>query len=335
LGRWLGVPVRLQVSFLLLILAVFYITTRHSEQELLAGAMLLGIWFVSVLLHEAGHLALISRFGTLPDEVVLTPLGGIPEGDLDLEPQREVVAALAGPLASLAAWVSSAALLIALGEKNLAGLLNPFYPRELASGTLLLQGLKMGMWLNWVLVLVNLLPATPLDGGRALQAILGSAVGPRRALMVVSRATLITAVVLVIFAAFLPGGADMLVPAWLPLSVLAVYLFFHQQPEEDLTADEEADEGLFGYDFSQGYTSLEKKVETPRPARPGPIRRWLARRRQERETRRRLVERDEEQRVDAILQQLHEQGRQSLSSEDQALLNRVAARYRARTESDS
>lgn len=335
MGRWLGVPVRLHVSFLLLILATFYVTTRVANQEIWVGGMLLAIWFLGVILHEAGHLAAISRFGTLPDEVVLTPLGGVAQGDIELEPQREVVAALAGPLASLAAWVSSAALLIGLGEKDLAGLLNPFYPRDLGGGTTLVQGLKMSMWLNWVLVLANLLPASPLDGGRALQAILGSAVGGRRALMVVSRATLITSAVLVIFAAFLPGGADVLIPAWLPLSVLAVYLFFHFQPDEELAAEEELDEGLFGYDFSQGYASLEKKVETPRPARPGPIGRWLARRRQERETRRRLLEIEEEQRVDTILQQLHDQGRQSLSSEDQALLNRVAARYRARAESDS
>jgi Zn-dependent protease len=297
--------------------------------------MLMGIWFFSVLLHEAGHVAAMSRLGVLPDEVILTPLGGIAEPDYQLEPQREVFVSLAGPIANLAAWVSCAALLAAMGETGTAGLLNPFYPREMTSGTLLVQGLKMGVWINWVLVLVNLLPACPLDGGRALQAILGSAIGPRRAATVVSRATLTTAVMLVVFAALLPGGSEVFIPAWLPLSILAIYVFFHVQSEEEISHEDELDEGLFGYDFSQGYTSLEKRVDTPRPSRPGPIRRWLARRRLERETRRRLIEREEEHRVDAILQQLHEQGPQSISSEDQAILNRVAARFRARTESES
>ena len=336
LGRWLGVPVRLHVSFLLLVLVTLYLTTRGPGPDIwYDGLLLLAVWFGSVLLHEAGHAAAVSRLGVMADEVVLTPMGGIAEPDYQLEPQREVVAALAGPLANLAAWVSCAALLAALGESGTAGLLNPFYPREMTSGTWLVQGLKMGVWINWVLVLVNLLPACPFDGGRALQAILGSAMGPRRAATVLSRATLTTAAMLVVFAALLPGGPEVLVPAWLPLSVLAVYVYFHAQSEEEIASEDDTDEGLFGYDFSQGYTSLEMRVDTPRPSRPGPIRRWLARRRQERETRRRIVERDEEQRVDVILQQLHEQGPQSISSEDQALLNRVAARFRARTESGS
>jgi hypothetical protein len=165
-------------------------------------------------------------------------------------------------------------------------------------------------------------------------AVLSPAVGQRRAAAVVSRATLVTAVMLLVFALLMPGGSELLVPAWLPLSVLAVYVGFHVRSEEEL-AEDEADDALFGYDFSQGYTSLEQKVEVPRPSRPGPIRRWLERRRQQRETRRRIVERDEEQRVDAILQQLHEHGAQSLSAEDQAILNRVSARYRARTQSES
>jgi Zn-dependent protease len=335
LGRWLGVPVRLHVSFLLLALATLYIATHAPGRDVWHDALLLlGIWFVSVLLHEAGHAAAISRLGGMADEVVLTPLGGIAEPGFQLEPQREVVVALSGPIVNLAAWVACAALLIAMGEPGTAGLLNPFYPRDLTSGTLLVEGLKIAVWINWVLVLVNLLPACPFDGGRALAAVLSPAIGERRAATVVSRATLTTAAILLVFAVLLPGGSELLVPAWLPLCVLAVYVAFHVEPEDEVS-EEEPDEAMFGYDFSQGYTSLEQRIDVPRPSRPGPIRRWLERRRQERETRRRIVERDEEQRVDAILQQLHEQGTQSISAEDQALLNRVAARYRARTQSES
>ena len=326
---------RLHVSFLFLILGTLYVTTRGQSHDLWHdGLLLLAVWFVSVLLHEAGHAATMSRLGGMSDEVVLTPLGGVSEPDYQLEPQREVVTALAGPIASLAAWIGCTALLFAMGESGTAGLLNPFYPRDLTGGTLLVEGLKMGVWVNWILLLVNLLPACPFDGGRALQAVLNPAIGQRRAATVVSRATLTTSAMLAVFALLLPGGSEFMVPAWLPLSLLALYVFFHVQSEEEI-AEEDTDEGLFGYDFSQGYTSLEQKIDAPRPSRPGPIRRWLERRRQQRESMRRIVEREEEQRVDAILQQLHEQGPQSISSEDQALLNRVAARYRARTESES
>jgi hypothetical protein len=86
---------------------------------------------------------------------------------------------------------------------------------------------------------------------------------------------------------------------------------------------------LFGYDFSQGYTSLERST-TRHEAQVGPITRWIQRRRQARFQRQREVEAEEERRVDDILVRLHTHGIDSLSDEDRSLLKRVSARYRQR-----
>ncbi|MCE9544383.1 MAG: hypothetical protein K8T25_02515 [Planctomycetia bacterium] len=345
LGRWLGVPVRLHVSFILLGMAILFLCSPPGgpavseellRQQLFEGVLVLGIWFFSVVLHEAGHIAAISRLGGLADEVILTPLGALPPRDFQFETQRELVSALAGPIVNLAVWLLCAAFLLALGEPGTSNLLNPFYPRDLLLGAWAIKALKVGMWINWLLVTVNLLPAFPLDGGRALSCMLGPAMGHRRGTMVVVKATLITAVMLLLFAVLLgPAPKGFVVAAWLPLTTIAVYLYFHAREQAQIASDDESEEDFLGYDFSQGYTSLEQRGEPAAPPRLGPIRRWLERRRQEKEARRQIIEREEELRVDAILQQLHDGGPESLSPEDRAVLHRVSARYRSRSESES
>ena len=121
------------------------------------------------------------------------------------------------------------------------------------------------------------------------------------------------------------------VPAWLPLLAIAAYVscFAMAAPEP---YEDQDDEDVFGYDFSQGYTSLEGRVDSPPQRKPGVIQVWLARRRAEREERRVQIEQEEERQVDGILERLHDYGIDALSPQERAVLNRVAARYRARSE---
>src|ERR1019366_4691433 len=92
------------------------------------------------------------------------------------------------------------------------------------------------------------------------------------------------------------------------------------------------EESLFGYDFSQGYTSLEKD-EPPPPALPKRkkrnfIQRWLA----ERAAKKRLEEREQreadDRRMDELLEKIQRFGKESLSDEEHRFLKRVADRYK-------
>ncbi len=108
-------------------------------------------------------------------------------------------------------------------------------------------------------------------------------------------------------------------------------LFFSAKQEMARLDESELEDELFNYDFSQGYTSLERHFDRPRrDGGPGTLRRWIAHRQEARLRKQRMIEEEEERRVDEILVRLHEAGMTGLSSKDRALLDRVSARYRNR-----
>jgi hypothetical protein len=130
---------------------------------------------------------------------------------------------------------------------------------------------------------------------------------------------------------------DYIVPLWFVLSMLSIFVYFNARREDFRSTETESnDEPVFGYDFSQGYTSLERSLSS---REDGPhtasvdetgLSRWWARRREAREMQRRQQEAEDEKHVDEILSRLHEHGMQSLSREDRELLQRVSQRYRSR-----
>jgi hypothetical protein len=85
-----------------------------------------------------------------------------------------------------------------------------------------------------------------------------------------------------------------------------------------------------GYDFSQGYTSLEQAADTPRRRERNFIQRWLDKRRDVKRRRTREVEEEEERRVDEILARVKDVGLEALAPDERALLQRVSQRYRNR-----
>jgi hypothetical protein len=88
---------------------------------------------------------------------------------------------------------------------------------------------------------------------------------------------------------------------------------------------------VFGYDFSQGYTSLERdEPPPPRKRRPNFWQRWLQRRaarKLQAEAERREAE---ERRMDELLEKIQREGKQALTDEENRFLKRVADKYRNR-----
>jgi stage IV sporulation protein FB len=192
--------------------------------------------------------------------------------------------------------------------------------------------LKLTFWSNWVLFLVNILPALPLDGGRALCCGLRPVLSDVKATAAVARGGLIVTVIGLSIWSWLSQNPNEtpLVPIWLPLSLLIIYLVFTARNEMARLDDDDRDGDLLGYDFSQGYTSLERGGESPRRREPNVVQKWLERRREEKRRRAREIEQEEERRVDEILARVKDIGLEALSPDERALLHRVSERYRNR-----
>jgi len=332
------VRLRLHVFFLLFAAFTIYLSwleSRHAPGNLLwVGFLSLAVLLASVLLHELGHCWAALRMGGRVREVVIGPLGGLAPVQVPSQPQYELVASMAGPAVNLAVCVICAPLLLAAGESNPFALLHPLQPANLTEGSTWAVGVKLFFWINWLLVLINLVPAFPLDGGRALRAmvsILWPVMGPRRASLAVTRTARIVAVGLLV-AAYLvyDGPSTGLAPAWFALVLLAVFLFFGAKQEEAYPAEEDVERTDFGFDFSEGYSGLEPEDDLAEEDPEGPFSRWLRHRREAGHERQQEIEIEEEARVDGILARLHKSGMKSLSSEERAILQRVSARYRSR-----
>lgn len=336
LGRWAGVQVRLHAFFLFFAIGALALCAGQQREGLLAyGASALIVLLLSVVLHEMGHCFAVRRLGGEPDQVLLWPLGGLVQSGSTHEPQYEFAVAAAGPLVSGALCVVAMPFLLAAGDGNLLVYLHPFSLPGIDAPQVWNMIAAQVLWINFLLVVVNLLPAFPLDGARMLRSILRPSYGYRTSVVKVARVSKLVAVGLVLLAWLVTDPSRP--AAWAPLALLAVVIYFSSRDETDRLHYREADDEMFGYDFSQGYTSFDRAFEaslkTNEPGlqtRPGPVRRWLEQRREARRRRQLEQEQEEDRRLDDILARLNETGVDQLTSDERALLKRASARYRNR-----
>lgn len=178
-------------------------------------------------------------------------------------------------------------------------------------------------WMNWMLLLFNLLPAFPLDGGRLLQVIFWGRSGDyRSATQVACWSGLITALVFVFLSISMNEAM---------LFGLGLFMMFASY-QQLMMLDRGVEEGgAFGYDFNKGYGGFGPDDDAPpRPKRVGPLKRWMQARRARRlkqEVEQRVAD---EARLDALLDKIGRLGKESLTAEERRFMDRVSARYRNR-----
>lgn len=171
-GRILGVPIYITASWLVLavVVTIWYapVARRVLPQLSPVGAYALGAGFVaclllSVLLHELGHAVTARRFRIGVRAITLELLGGYTEMDADSPNARaDLVVSLVGPVVSGVLGVGSAVVWW-------------FLPADTVARQLAFQLAAS----NIIVAVFNALPGLPLDGGRALRAIVWAITGNR------------------------------------------------------------------------------------------------------------------------------------------------------------
>jgi Zn-dependent protease len=163
IGSLFGIRLELHVTFLLFVgwIAVNQGLLTGDALQAAEAVVLLLLVFGCVVLHELGHALAARRYGIATRDIVLLPIGGVARLErMPEQPRQEILVAVAGPAVN----VAIAALLYALMKAV-------EHPTDLAE---LLRGgvLETLLLVNVVMVVFNLVPAFPMDGGRVLRALL-------------------------------------------------------------------------------------------------------------------------------------------------------------------
>jgi len=331
-GRLFGVAVRVHVLFPVvaagLVLRAGFRGGSWDGALGLTALVVMGLLFLAVLLHELGHCFGARFVDGDAHEILLWPLGGLAAIEVPHTPRANFLTAAAGPFVNLVLAVGCALLLAALAVRPPLSPWWDVYGKVLYTwdGAELMQPnpwwllLARFFWVNWVLFLLNVvLIGFPLDGGRMFQCLLWPRLGFRQATQSAIFAGFITMLLVGIYAI---ARDDTLFLA------LALFIYFTCR-QQWILLETGGEESLFGYDFSQGYTSLEQEA-TPRRRRQSFWQRWLqrraARKRQKEQEQREL----EERRMDELLEKVQREGLQSLTDEERRFLTRVSAKYRNR-----
>jgi Zn-dependent protease len=334
LCRIAGVQTRVHYLFVALAVLAAFAALRGEPGEGAWWTAFFVLLFVSVLVHELGHCLAAKRRGGWPHELMLWPLGGLVQASVPRSPGNEIAVAVWGPFVNVAIAAACFAAAPWLGvshQQLLNDLLAP--PAEPGSLTAALV-LRLAFWVNLWLVLVNVIPALPMDGGRVLRGLLWSSVGYRRALRWSQAGAQVCGGLLCLTPVALRAAGH--VPdafVEIPLIGLGVFLLAGARPltrrkdvDEDQVEeidDREAQQASVFEVPHEGPGSpslvnqlLDARLDDSRLAEPVPSQR-------ERDA-------EEDRRVDEILLRLQKTGMDGLPPEDRELLRRASARYRQR-----
>jgi len=318
IGRLFLTQIRVSVLFVPIAVILGY---RLGWQ---VGLTLSGLLALSILAHEFGHVLAARWTGGFADEILLWPLGGLAFAQPGPSVFSRLMTIAGGPAVNFLACVLFFPWFYAPVWSW--SLLNPFEipVAEFSAAHWDREVLQLAFSANWMLLLVNLLPVYPLDCGQFVQELLAQRmpgeVAHRLSMQVGS-----------ICSWGLMGVGLMYGLMWVVV-IGALTLVLSTLLTATGAGGEGYDDSFLGYDFSQGYTSLERSErDVRRPAQPGWWARWRERRRAAREAREAAERHQLELQLDALLAKVHEHGLNSLSEAEQRLLKQASQSLRGRS----
>ncbi len=248
IGRAFSIDIKVHWTFFLLLAFFAYLsyTTTGSWVDALITIGIIVALFLCVVMHEYGHSLVAQRLGSEVQDITILPIGGLarmkamPERPID-----EVKVAVAGPLVNIVLAPIFIGLAFVFGF-DLATLSNIFESQDSVGNVLLYLG-----GINIFLVVFNMIPAFPMDGGRVLRGLLATRFGPVRATNIAS-----------VTGQFFALGFFVLGLLANPiLALIAVFIFFGANGERQMVRQRETMRGLLVSDVM----GTKRRTETITP----------------------------------------------------------------------
>lgn len=188
LFRFAGINVFLHWSWFLV--AVFEINSRAGRYSSIFWNVLEYLaLFLIVTMHEFGHALACRQVGGASNQIVLWPLGGVAYVNPPPRPGATLWSIAAGPLVNVA-LIPVLMVLVTL-SRSLG------WPLTMPNAYLLLRSVS---FINAVLLIFNILPVYPLDGGQILRSLLWFVMGRGRSLLVATLIGFVGVAALIVFA---------------------------------------------------------------------------------------------------------------------------------------
>lgn len=360
-GRWMGVKVCVHVLLFLFIAAIFCVQYQHLHvlsRDMLGTALMTSLVILcSVILHEVAHVYALTSLGGTPRRIVLAPWGGISKFHMPQEPVARLIVHAAGPFANMAVFLIGSVLLLQSGQGDMLSLMNPFQPHVYLFSDGAVSFIKIIAWVNFQLLVVNLVPCFPFDGAQIVRSILGilqlddSRMRSESAIMVIGNGS---AFGVIGFAWLLydqkTGPVE---PVWFIMLAAGITMYFAARYSLDQETDEllEEQEAFMGKDWDfDPYLPQESSFFELSPegdfqelgrasiedSESATQSQWMVENQRARAARELEQEVHEAHQADAILAKLHVGGGvSSLSEDEREVLNRVSHRLRRQRERDT
>jgi Zn-dependent protease len=311
-----GIRVRMHASLALVIAFVLLFGWGFGPSVAMRVQSVLML-FTVILLHEFGHCFAARSVGGSADEVLLTPLGGLAMAMAPRRPWAQFVTVAGGPAVNVVIC-----LLCGIGLYFTIGVfpLGPWTFGQALNAVVNPGWLQVSSYLFWLygvsyyLLLFNLIPVFPLDGGQLLQSILWKPMGYYKSMMLTVNIGLGGSVIMALvgIASFGTFGGGLL----LILIALSCFLNCLSMRRQLLAAGPyglEEDEGI---DYSAAYdTGMPKRKR---------VSKWRAKR----AAKRAAADREEQQRIDAILAKVSAKGMNSLTWLEKRALKKATEHQR-------
>jgi Zn-dependent protease len=256
IGKLCGIPLYVHPTFFLL--PAWLLLSNRGTGAGNALFLLLGLAAVysCVVLHELGHALMARFFGIGTQSITLIPIGGVARLlRMSEKPSEEICIALAGPAVNLVLAVMLTPLMFVTAQLGVK-MGSVFYTPELGVGVALGR-LVFWLWsANLSLLLFNLLPCFPMDGGRVLRAVLALWKGQLPATEIAVRIGLV-------MACLIAALSLVFLSPW-PI-VLAVFVLFAGQMELMGLRQREAERRV-----TQLVEPIVEVVAAEEPVRPSP-----------------------------------------------------------------